>query len=749
MAALGLTLLPLSAAATPSTSSGTTSPQAVPGQAAAPHAAALGDTGRTRVTLPTGQRIWVSGSPGRETVVHEPSTGRESTAPLVTRQRGTRTYVVPVVAEPYLDRQLDPELFNVTRLAADRRAGRVESLEVTHSGGTARLPGITLTASGRGRASARLSSDSATAFGRALTAQWQRDRSAGGRIDDAFFGNVTRVAPAGAAAAPEAPRAAAAATYELVIRGIGAEGQPLTNEYLHIVNMDDSSKYDEYLMITGGDLRVSVPKGTYSVFGSQYTYQPGASIEYTARVLWANDVAVTTDGGSVVLDVRDATVDATPVVPRPAEQSWYAVTFDWVDAKGASATRIADSTTSDVPTRYLYSPAAAATVGTLKVSQQWMLQESAPRPSYAYWVSAYSKSIPTKPNYTFTEDRLATVSATYHGDGSGRRGAILRSPQLSTVDSPASGIGGVLEWVDPGTRRTEYLGSTTTKAPLWETSAQQTVGAVDDGWLDQQLKAYPRGSTTKEAWFKGPWASGILTQSADQRPFCYACREDDLLHFRIRGYTDSNRAHAGYFLRSQDEDPVARVRLYRGKTLLVDSPDWLYVWDYVPKKRNTYHVLVDFDRRQGEPLLSTKSSTKYTFRSARDEGRKIGKGWTCDMDGGTGDPCRVLPVLQGTLGLPTAIADGSLPAGKSTVTVTLKRIQQAAATTVKTATLEVRPVGATAWTKVKLTSVGSGKYEGTVNNAAWSGKLVHVRYGGTDKDGSAFLQTVHRAYRVR
>jgi hypothetical protein len=151
--------------------------------------------------------------------------------------------------------------------------------------------------------------------------------------------------------------------------------------------------------------------------------------------------------------------------------------------------------------------------------------------------------------------------------------------------------------------------------------------------------------------------------------------------------------------------------------------------------------VLDIDRRLQDPAQSTRTRTELTFRSAKNAGKKLPSNWYCD-----GTNCRVLPIVQARLSLPLAI-NGTLPAGESTVTVTVARIQQAATSAAASAGLEYRPAGG-AWTKVKLTSIGGGKYRGVIDNTDLDGRAVDVRFRGADKAGSKYQQTVLRAYTV-
>jgi maltose-binding protein MalE len=106
----------------------------------------------------------------------------------------------------------------------------------------------------------------------------------------------------------------------------------------------------------------------------------------------------------------------------------------------------------------------------------------------------------------------------------------------------------------------------------------------------------------------------------------------------------------------------------------------------------------------------------------------------------------VLPVLTARVHLATDL-NGSVPAGKSTVTVSAGRIQHARASALKSVKLRVRFAGKN-WTTIKLTATGTGRYTGTLDSTGFAGQSADLLLQATDKGGSSFEQTTLRAYSV-
>jgi hypothetical protein len=550
------------------------------------------------------------------------------------------------------------------------------------------------------------------------------------------------LAPLAASATPPVAAAdrTAVATYPLAIKVVGVDGQPLRSGLVDVFAVDDVRKYSrEQAQVTDGTLRLSVPKGTYAVFGNDVSYDP-VERRKTGRTAWVSDIAVKTFGGTATLDYRTATAEPKVVVPRPAIQKERQDVYVWVDARG----KVANWQRVDAEETQFFRPIAPK-LGKLESAHFWRLAEDAPVSSYVYWVGGFDPKLRTKPVYTFGAGQLATVNANYYGDGRRHQTAYVgRALDLRSAGSVSDGGSYLQDYTQPeGTQRTEYLGmlGTGKATPLW--SAQAGPALTEDGFVHQGARPYPPGTTITENWFKGPWASGIPSQAVTDRPNCLAFRTNNELDIDLSAYTEADRRHRSPG--GGSDGKLSWVRLYEGAKLLAKSDGNMSVYGTTRSTgKSNFRVQAQFDRSGGGTPLSTSSTTRYTFRSAPDTGPVPPKGWNCNGE------ARMLPLLQADLNLPVALTDGSLPAAKSKVTLTLKRIQGAGTATIKSARLEVRPVGDPTWTVIDLQPAArAGRYEGTIDNSAWAGKFVDVRYGGSDTSGGTFLQDVVRAYVVR
>jgi hypothetical protein len=680
------------------------------------------------VTLPTGEHVRLSGKAGKERVLVERSATSGPGRTVVTHRLSGHTYVMPAVAETYLGRFLDKNLFDVTSLnAALRKSGRLP-VRISYKGSAPAAPGLTITSKSGGTAHGYLTAKSAPAFGRALASAWQADAKAGFPKRTSLFTGLTKISadiPVAGTVTAKYPM------YTLVIKTIGPDGAPQPFGFITLMNVDDGRKYAGFVIAENGEARVSVPKGNYAALGDDLVFNE-ATETATFRIVTLNEYKVTGAGQTLTLDYRTATAQPVADVPKPTTLSSFS--FDWTRVDATKNTAFDSVYFVDRSGTVLLAPTGPAKIGTLGTTYSWGLTEPVASPTYIYSVVAIDNQIPAVPKYSFTDAQLATVNAAYYGEGQPRTAAFLRYPLTDF------GGGGVYDPVARGTRRTEYAG-TNSGSPLWVDSLISNNNSFDDpGFVDAPPRALPAGSTSSVNWLKGPLAAAIPSQP--DGGFCFGCRYGNTISVGMVPFTDSNLTHIGSIFGAEDGLPVARFRFYKNGKQVSDQDDMLGGSFTVPAGKATYKAVLDVDRRLVEPVQSTRTRTEFTFKSAKNTGKKLPENFYCE-----GDNCRVLPIVQARLSLPLSI-NGTLPAGKSTVTVSVAQAQGATKSAITAAGLEIRPAG-WPWTTVKLTSIGGGKYQGVVDNTdTFPGSAVDVRVSGADKAGSSFLQTVVRAYTV-
>jgi hypothetical protein len=686
------------------------------------------------VTLVTGDQVRLAGTAKKPSVQVQPAAASGPGRVLGTHRIGSDVYVIPAVAEPYLGRFLDPSLFDVTKQQAALKPSGHLPVRISYTGSAKpAVPGVTITSAAKGVAEGYLTPKTAPAFGAALTKQWKADSTAKWPKRSTLFTGVTKISstlPGSGTVTPKYPM------YTLIIKGIGADGLPQADGFGMLMNVDNGAKYFGFIEIVDGEARVSVPKGNYSLAADDFTFNE-ADQTSVFHLTTINEYKVNGAGQTLTVDHRGATLEPTATAPQPAEEQGYSFEWDRTDATGNAS--LGDGYGLDASSQFFVAPAGPAKIGKVSVSQGWQLAAPGPAPTYTYDLARVDPQIPADANTTFTTADLAVVNASYYGENQPKVAGSLRYP----VFPGSFGGGGTYLRVQRGTARAEYVGAKG-GTPTWTDGTLINYDALDDpGFYDANPRKLVPGNGYKQIWFRGPLGAGIPSQPTSGG-FCFACRTAKTLEVGLAPFTDSSPEHIGSIFGAEDGLPVARFRFYKNGKKISDQDDYLGGDFAVSTTKATYKAVLDVDRRLQEPNQSTSSHTELTFASGNGSGGKLPKTWYCGP-GSTAD-CRALPVLQAKAALPVSL-NGTLPAGKSTITVTAARIQYAPASAPATATFEFRPAG-WSWTSVKLTSIGGGKYTGVIDNTDFAGANVDVRIGATDKGGSTYTQTVLRAYTV-
>ena len=709
-----------------------TAPPALGAPTASPTAAAhlvahdVGSTSGT-VQLVTGERVRLVRR-GAATAVQVDHRGSGAAGPLVTRTLGGRTTVMPLVAEPYLTRFLDPGLFDVGTLAAATGADGRLGVRLSYRG-TARpsVPGVQVTSAADGIAHGYLTPSSAATFGRALAAQFRSDRRAGWPARSSLLGDVTHISADAASpitATPHFPM------LTLVVKVVGSDGGPAPFAFVGFVNVDDGRKYGGFTVAEDGEVRISVPAGHYAFITDDFD-------ESVVRIATRDDYAVSRAGQVVTLDLRTATARSYVSTPKPSASTGYSFEWDRADARGLTA--LGSGYGLDSPTEVRVTPSTRPRYGRVGVVQSFTTaQKDVDDPAYTYDLATSDDHVPANLGKRFTAADLGVVAAAYYGDGSTPEGAFGRGALF-----PASG--GVFFTISPlarPTTRTEYVGSQGPSRPVWVESGILNDASFDDpGFVDGDPRAVPAGSYRQARWFQGPLAPVVPIQTSNA--FCYDCRTGDTMLVAMAPFIDGDPTHVGELFGAADGLPVARFRLYRGSTLVTDEDDATGALVEVPSAAATYRAVLDVDRRLSDPALSTQTRTEWSFRSGHGSGPAVPKGWYCDSGQ---DGCRTLPVVQARVKLPTDL-QGRLPSGRSTVVVLAGRAQGAGTSGITATTLDVRGQGYD-WQTVPLTRTGTGRYSAVLDNADYAGTLVDLRVSTKDQAGSTFTQTTLHAYRV-
>jgi len=673
-------------------------------------------TARSQVRLlPTGDRVVVSTAQGHPsyTLLRGPG----SAGPVSTLDGGGAHYVVPAAVSRLVGGLLDPSLFDVA--AAPGGAGALR-LAIRHTGGTPRLPGVTVTADAAGVATATLTPGSAPALGAALVGE-ARAVARGGTTG--VFAGVSQISTAGV----RRPVIPAFVMHTLVIRGLDDLGAPASSFGL-LLNVVDGRRYTAFVSIVRGQARVSVPAGVYS--GAFSFDRQRADGTFVSQLVPVPETKVAGDGQVLTVDARAATLPARVTTPRSVTGGEVVATYTRTDALGFAGISVGAGGSSQGG--LTVAPVGAPTRGTQSFSTVFHLEGPAAA-AYVYDLSFTSLVVnrsavqPVLPT-----GRLTTVNERHDTDTDGTATVFGRS----AVAPGAFFIFTTLRPIAVPLTLTSYVYAS--DALGWSESEFGNTRA-DDLDIIEGFETYLPGTTRTVTWRHAPLAPEVPDPSVTHA--CLACRSTEGLTLILDAFGDGTKTHTGQLFSSTDGTPVTHFSVARGTTTLLSAEDSLGVLNLpAPAAAATYTAVLDVDRYNADPVLSTRTHTEMSFSSAAGAGAPAPRGQQCP-----GTACRVLPVLQGRALLPTD-GRGGISAGRRTLSVELGRVPGADLAGITSGTITVRPAGFFPQ-DYPLVSAGGGRYSAQVDLPSFLvGSKVDVSVGAVDAGGSTFKQTVQRAF---
>lgn len=706
--------------------------------AAAPATASPATAPSTSVALITGDVVLV-GRGNHATVSVLPRVRTGAAGSFQTVRSGSSVRVIPAVAVPYLGRELDPALFDVTALAAAHTARLPVRIAFRPGAAQHAVPGVTVTSTTGTVATGYLTAGSARRFGQALADQVRADAAAGWHRGTGLFAGISTVGYGGSVSPVAQPRFP---MFTVRIRVLDQTGAPAQFAFLSIVNTDDARRYGNFPFLDAGEVRISVPAGHYSLFAEIPEFRADGG--FVDRLVNVSDVTVTGATTLPVVDARTAKTQVGVTTPRPATVDDQEVTWNRVDEIGNS---LSSSFGSGAGSQVLVAPGKPAVHGELHWSNAWHLTGTGNRYTYDLKWGA-DGAIPTRQRFTASATNLSTLTVHYYSDVPDRPTLSFRFGILPS-DFFISAIGAPV--VEPSTR-VEYVGGS--PEVVW---SQQLIGFSffdettfldGDFWVDGN-RHYEPGQQATVRWERQPLHPSLDRDTgADSFFFCPACRVGDSLGVAVVPLADSDPGHAG-FLDQVGPTPIGpvtastRLRVFRGSTLLSDERDVTGTVVSGPAARQRYRVLYEQHRAAPWIRLGTAATTEWGFDSSRPATRTAPAGWICPD--GTGD-CAVLPLLVPSYEVPTD-GLGRVPAGPGTVVVGFAATQGAPASPVDRATVSWSTDDGRTWTEAVVRSLGGGRWSAAVGNPV--GHTVSLRVTGHDRAGATITQTLVRAYAVR
>ncbi|WP_158602865.1 S8 family peptidase [Jiangella rhizosphaerae] len=230
-------------------------------------------------------------------------------------------------------------------------------------------------------------------------------RSAAGR----FTGHLRATAPGGAAAITAVAFEVEPATHQLTVGVVGRDGATPDRAGVVVVNeANPALHYSTQDVYDGDELVFRVPAGTYTVYGTIATGDPGGGFTDVSSDIFAQTGVRVGADTRVVADARDAVDIEFDVTddPRPTEPTQLTTTLYRTMANGATTVYTGLNDRSDRTTRYGAIPAPEPATGELTMTTATTLREPLIR------AAAGSATVPVvTPRYTgrFAGERVAPL----------------------------------------------------------------------------------------------------------------------------------------------------------------------------------------------------------------------------------------------------------------------------------------------------------------------------------------------------
>jgi hypothetical protein len=776
---------------------------APPGTAAAAQDARTASM-RREVTLLTGDRVRVDAHGAELTGA---TSGPGSSAFLEFGSNGDH-YRIPDVALPYLGTTLDLELFNVSALARlenpdsptlavtidESQAGSAQQLPAVAVTGTTDTTGTTATAT--------IDKAQAHQLGALLAEQFEASSTGRSATPPGQLPGISRIslAETPTAGGPGSMRHAGPPAdrplrfHTLTLQFIGHDGgAPALGTFGtagFVQNLDDHRLSPGFQLIPAGqgELRLSVPEGTYSaVFGIT---RPNA------RTPGQHDGALVAEPEFTVDSDRTITLDARTAVPfqavldpsvTPPPVRWDRLHFARTSAPGEGFTSgsvlvapvymglgartvagtqgktLAATPTSSAVTKGAFGFRATTSFNSGNEGQtpetQSMYVLDFPHPD----------GIPAALNYTVDESELTTVRNQIHRAPGGHyrwENPILETAVIFHTEGLALGAG--FNTYVPAGERTDYWYSAAPEHSVWQ---QQVDDPAAEYFGIEATVGAPRriqpGEEIHQVWNKGPDVpspaalTGLNTGEGGPldvwSTWCVACRQDDNGAVFLLPNGDSDPSHAGSY---QDHyslgGRVSQLDFYRNGELAlsgdangtVSSHSHLNPTDlYLPLLPTPASYRLDWT--VADKLdLAVHTATRWTFHSERgDPAAELPDGMQCAPDASRS--CSFLPLLFVTYDLALDYLSRA-PAGRPfEIAFTVGHQQGQAPPRGVTATVSASYDGGTTWSQPRAATAGpDGTFTTTVEHPPLAGTngYVALRVQATDADGNTVDQTITRAY---
>jgi hypothetical protein len=711
--------------------------------------------------LITGDRVAVTSLPGRAGPVRVAARLPGGLAGgIASISLGGAVYEVPYAALPYLHRGLDPNLFNLTSLLSAEQGGMLPVV-VRFAGRMPALPGITITASGRGRAAGYLTASSARAFGAALGRQFIADHARARYGADGLFGAGTSISLAGSAAgAARAARQGRTASDSgfhlrtLTVSAANLAGRPDTGDFVVVFNIDNpGGDLGEVIgPFDAGIAKFSVPTGHY--------YALAFFADMTGRNF--TDFRITilpqfTVSGDVTVLANEQAADSELafVTPRPA--TLFGDTFQ-ISRVPAVGQPIIVGFSFDGPL-WVSPTSERPTVGKLATVTSALLFGPGRSPGYFYGL-AYQDVSGLVPGQRFQvrASGLATVAARYYF-GSRQIGDIQQGAVYP--DPVGSALGLFIGFRLPFRSPVEYV--TANPSLMWFTTLDREAPA-SSGFLvvNQQIDArvYRAGQRVREDWNRYPLHPAPFVSPPGTGAFlpqvASASRAGNELTILVTPFSDNVPGHIGSGLANEfSNEPGTRVagtfEVDQNGVKIAGGDAVQTLWQArLSPRPSVIRFTLDATRAGPAYPLSARTRTVWTWRSAPDRPATLAAPWVCGSvlaDEWTRH-CSAQPLLWLDYRVSGLGLDGSAPAGRQALKVSVSHFQPSASTArITRVKVRVSFDNGRTWHAASVAADGPGRFL-ALYTAPRTARYVELRVTAADADRSTVTETLPRAYKI-
>jgi hypothetical protein len=483
------------------------------------------------------------------------------------------------------------------------------------------------------------------------------------------------------------------------------QGAPDIAAFGNIVNLDDPAAYAvRFHLSPGGTIRVRVPAGRYSVVGSVWEFGE------RERVALAGDPEVTIDRDTpVVLDAASARPVGMAVEGAKTEASAMGILYEQRGRRGTAWDDFAYAWGEAAQRESVFAvPMEQPAVGEFRAYTAAGLNAAGPVlydviHAHASGLSDLFHVVDTA-SLVRIDQRFHRLDAPESVTGHKRYG--LAPSGLIVLEDFATDVSGDrVDYVSPG-----YA---------WIDEAFYADGVV----TQESTRTYAPGSRHQKVWVRQPlrpdWYDSVDSSPSDCVP-APPSRTRGSLHIELVELTDQHQRFACF---DWGGDARRRLALYRNGKLLGSAAST--VADFaVPAPVSTYRLTYDLDTSALLPV-STRVSTAWTFRSAAPRG--------------TGSV--PLPLLSVDYALPLDALNHPSGGPAEFVVHQAHGVPRQKITSFRLwASLDD---GAT-WRPVTVRSLGGDRYRASLP----TGAAVSLKVSASASGGSAFDQTVIRAYRA-